>query len=847
MTRCTRHLLSLAALGALAAAPLAGQTGDSTLRLAAGPEYEAGSLYRFLFGAGYRELWTRPFQVPVLDLATYAGGLTPVSRTGGQQTRALRFRAPDGREFFFRSLDKDPSTVLPPELRGTVAASVVQDQTKSALPTAPPVVSRLLTAARIPHAEPMIVALPDDPALGEFRPVFARLIGTLEERVGGSGPAAHFAGAVEIVGSDSLMTLIGRSSDDRVDATAFLKARLFDLMIGDWDRHRDQWRWARFDSSVPRRWRPIPLDRDQAFARYDGLLPGVARQAGTAQLTNYGPGYPGMTGATWNGRDLDRRFLVGLSRSDWDSVARDLRFAMRDSILRDAVRALPPEHYTIIGVTLVDWLRVRRDLLTDAARSFYRHLAGQVDVHATDGGDLAMVTRNPDGDVDLRLTAEGDSVPYLVRRFRSDETSDLRIFLGDGPDTARVDGSGSGLALRVLGEGGADLLVDSARTGNNRFYDDPAGPSKTAGLDRSVNRKPYHPPANQDPRRPPPRDWGTRWQANIWASAGPDLGLFLGGGQTYTTYGFRKFPFSSRHKVRVGFATGPAAFRAEYRGEWQRENSGTRLGLLARGSGIEVIRFHGFGNETEAPQDDRFYRVTQQQYLVSPQVMFQLAPKVSLTVGPEAKLVHTDLRRNRFLATVDPYGDGTFGELGASADLAFDGRNRGSAATHGARFAIGGSIRPPWWDVTKTFGDVHGEATAFLSPSMPLDPTLSLRIGGRKIWGDFPYFEAAFIGDRGTVRLGRENRYAGDASAYGSSELRLSLFRASIVVPTTVGVFGLGDIGRVWLEGESSDRWHSAAGGGVWLGFLSPANTLSAAVAASDERTRVYLQAGFGF
>jgi hemolysin activation/secretion protein len=149
--------------------------------------------------------------------------------------------------------------------------------------------------------------------------------------------------------------------------------------------------------------------------------------------------------------------------------------------------------------------------------------------------------------------------------------------------------------------------------------------------------------------------------------------------------------------------------------------------------------------------------------------------------------------------------------------------------------------------VSETFGDLHGEGTLFLSAALPLNPTLSFRAGGRKLWGDYPYFEAAFIGDRGTVRLSRENRYAGDAAAYGSTELRLSLFRMTLLVPTDVGVFGLADAGRVFLEGESSNTWHTAFGGGLWLGFLGPAHTVSVAVAASEERTGVYVQGGFGF
>jgi hemolysin activation/secretion protein len=120
-------------------------------------------------------------------------------------------------------------------------------------------------------------------------------------------------------------------------------------------------------------------------------------------------------------------------------------------------------------------------------------------------------------------------------------------------------------------------------------------------------------------------------------------------------------------------------------------------------------------------------------------------------------------------------------------------------------------------------------------------------VGGRKLWGRYPFFEAAFIGGASTVRLGRVNRYAGDASAYGSTELRLSLAKVKLVLPADLGVFGLADAGRVFLAGESSDTWHAAAGGGVWLSYLERAYTLSLAIAKSDERTGIYAQAGFGF
>ena len=816
-----------------------------TTQQAAGKQYGAGWFHRFLLGGEYREVWTTPITVPVLDMDTYAGGVRAVSGTGGQQSKSLRLQATDGRQFFFRSIDKDPSGALPAELRQTVAASVARDQTSSALPTAPLVVGRLLKAAGILHAEPTIVVLPDVERMGEFRSNFAGLMGTLEERVGGSGPAAHWGGATEIVLTDTLYARLERSSADQVDAPAFLKARLFDVLIGDWDRHRDQWRWAYFGDSVPRRWIPVPLDRDQAFAKYDGFLLWVARQS-APQLTDFKGAYSNPVGAAWNGRDLDRRLLIGLSWSDWEAVVSRLTAALSDSVIQDAVAALPPEHLQLIGSRLTEWIIQRRNGLPKEARKYYQMLAGEVDVTATDSSDVATATRDESG---LELTIgsrETPGTPWFRRKFLANETKDIRVTLRNGDDSAMVSGSGGGPTLRILADEGNDVLVDSAASGSNRFYDDPAATEHTLGKSEKIDREPYVLPPRPAGQLPP-RDWGHRSQVHVWGSYGPDLGFFFGAGFTYTRYGFRKLPFASRQRIRAGFATGPLSYRVDYRGEFHRENSRAGFLLLARASGIDVLNFHGFGNEIDDPGSAEFYRVTQDAYTVSPLFLFPLTQHGNIAFGPYLKYASTDDRPDRFLATVNPYGSGNFGEVGAGIAFRFDSRNRLHAATRGWTVEVTGRVFPAWWDVEEDFGDVAAEATTFLSPKLPLNPTFAFRAGGKKIWGPYPYFEAAYIGDAGTVRLGRDNRYAGDASAYGNAELRLGLGRATIILPTDFGVFGLADVGRVFLEGENSDVWHSAFGGGIWLAPIARDYTVSAAVAAGDERTGLYIQAGFAF
>jgi hypothetical protein len=850
-----RKLLIGVSIAVCAATSLAGQEPDSARQAqilqAPGPRYGASGLHRLLLGREYRSLWTTPVSVPVLDLRTFAGGLRPVSKGGGQQTKSLLLRAADGREFFFRSVDKDPSSTLPPELRPTVAGNVVRDQTSSALPTAPLIVDQLLTAAGILHAESGFYVLPSDPILGEFQAEFSGLMGFLEERIGGNeGAPSPWGGATKIIGSDTLLARLNRTPEERVDTRAFLTARLFDLLIGDWDRHAGQWRWARFGDSASGRWVPIPQDRDQAFVKYDGILLSIARQS-APQLTNFGSSYPYIAGATWNGRDLDRRLLVELEWPAWESAAKKLQAALTDDAIDGAVRALPPEHYSLRGPTIAAELRSRRDHLLEAARDYYALLAKQVDVHASDAADQASLVRQDDGTVELTLSrgsvssAKGE--PYFRRRFNPRSTKEIRLFLGQGEDRAVVRGKGGGPLLRIIGGEGQDQLVDSSRGGGERFYDEQDAPAKTSGLETKVDRRPYTAP-RKNPRSLPERDWGKRWTASMWANLGPDLGLLIGGGRTLTVYGFRKDPFASRHRFRGGFATGPMSYRLDYRGEFRRENSTGHFDILVRASGIDVVRFHGFGNEISAPGDDEFYRVTQDAFGLMPSLVLPLGRWTTLRVGGILKYTSTDRRADRFLATLgNLYGTGNFGEVGGGVTARFDSRNRANAATRGVVLEVGGKIYPAVWDVDSTFGEAHGEAATYLTPPIPLQPTLALRVGGRKLWGHYPFFESAFIGGASTVRLGRVNRYAGDAAAYGSAELRLPVARVTLVLPADVGVFGLGDVGRVFVEGESSDKWHSAFGGGLWLAWLDRANTISAAVAAGDERTGFYLQAGFGF
>lgn len=838
-------------VGAAMTAPLlaqsdTGATSGKDTVVTPGARYAAGGFHRWLFGSHYRDLWTTPVRVPVLDLSGFAGGLRPTERGGGKQTRSLRFVGADGRQYQFRSVDKDPSPLLPEELRHTVAARVFQDQISAGHPAAPLVVSPILEAAGVVHATPRLVLLPDDPALGSFRQEFGGLLGTIEERPTDHGPG--FAGASKIVGTEELFERLEKDQDERVNTRAFLTARLVDLLLGDWDRHQDQWRWARFADSDSAPWTPIPRDRDQAFARFDGLLLRLARLT-APQLVEFSSHYPSMTGLTWNARVLDRRLLSGVEWPVWSSVAAELQGRITDVVIDDAVARLPEELRARNGPWLAAALKSRRDGLPEAARRFYQLLAAEADVTTSDKAERVEVERQGDRTLDIAIyPAKDDSAaPLFHRRFDSGDTKEVRLYLHGGDDQVHVTGKGGGPLLRIIGGGGDDRVVDSSSGGRIRFYD-ARGANQVAGLHKvPLDTRPYPDFRLSDSTPYPRRDWGGFWRFRPWFSVGPEIGLFVGGGATRYNFGFRKVPWRSRLTGRLGYATDADKIRAELQGDFWRVNSRIHTSVLLRASGIEVVRFFGFGNETPRIGNDQFYRVPQEQYLVAPSVALPLGLDGSLTVGPVLKYAKTDLDPGRFISIAQPYGVGDFGMLGANATAVWDTRDVPAAARRGVLLTAGAGFYPAVWDVDSTFGELHGEASTYLTPSTTFGPTLALRAGAKKVWGAYPFFESAFVGGASTVRGLRTDRYAGDAALYGNAELRGRLGRFYLVLPGEFGVFALGDVGRVYLEGESSDEWHAGVGGGFWFAYLDPGSTITVALASGDNRTALYVRAGFAY
>jgi hypothetical protein len=144
-------------------------------------------------------------------------------------------------------------------------------------------------------------------------------------------------------------------------------------------------------------------------------------------------------------------------------------------------------------------------------------------------------------------------------------------------------------------------------------------------------------------------------------------------------------------------------------------------------------------------------------------------------------------------------------------------------------------------DLRSAFEDAALTASVASSLPLPTRPLLVVRAGARKVFGDFPFYEAATFGGEGTTRYIDPQRYAGDAALFATSELRVPLADFKLLVRLRAGVLGLAEAGRVYVDGNSPGGWHARTGGGVWLG-RGDAPSVITLVSTTSQDTGLHLR-----
>ena len=482
---CARgsHPQADARVGPGSTAPLPAAT-DSVLATA-GRQYNRHSgFYCLWLGRHYRRSWAAAVPVPVLHLATAApGGLRSGRSGGGYQSISMTLTGAQGREYALRALDKEPSKTLPFWLRKTFLLNLVRDATSAANPYGALTVPPLAAAAGVPHTRPRLVYVrADEQGLGSMSERFWGKLALLEEKYSTrTARTPDLAGATNFVGSEAMLNGVYEHPRHFIDQAEFLRARLFDVWLGDWDRHERQWQWASFAEPGGRvRYRGIPKDRDQVYFRFDdGLIPWLASRRFIApQFQTFAPKYNNVAGLVRQARFIDQRGLAQLARADFRRVARDLQRRLPDTLIERAMRRLPPAVRALEGQRIGAALKARRQSLPQAAEAFYLSLAREPTLGGTAQAERFEVHRYPDSTT-VRVFSAGRSRPEaddslrFQRTYFASETRKLSLEGLGGDDVFEVTTTGAGrpLALVLHGGPGHDQLRLHGSGSGLQLYD----------------------------------------------------------------------------------------------------------------------------------------------------------------------------------------------------------------------------------------------------------------------------------------------------------------------------------------------------------------------------------------
>jgi hypothetical protein len=830
---------------------------NDSVTVAVAPSYDSvGGFHRFWLGQGYRKIWAAPVRLKVLRLKEEKGGLTPVGMGGSLQTKSLRLTDKNGKLWVLRSVQKYPERGLPEKLRNTIAQRILQDQVITVHPFGALTVPPLADALGIVHTNPQIVFVPDDPELGPFRTEFANNVLLFEEK-----------GAIDsflTINTELLQAKLESGEATVVDQKRVLRARLLDMLIGDWDRHEGQWRWEERAGAGETVYLPVPNDRDYVFYNTTGVLPWlVGAQQSTARFQGFDQAIRFVETYNFNSRYFDRYFLNALSESDWADEIAKVQMTLTDGLIRSAVRRMPDTIYALTGKSIIQTLITRRANLKEIAMAYHRFLSRYVDVPGSTGDERFSIEHKPDGFVAIEVFTRtpdnaGEKLRYQ-RVFDPSVTEEVRLYGMRGNDVFAVNGAeNSPIKIRMIGGDGVDRFGVAGDNPNRQqlyIYDrkdeENVYPQRGARLrlkaDSSVNafdRRNFR--------------YNTSGPAiNLFYNI--DQRTFFSFGWTWVKHGFRKEPYASRHELVGGYSPVRGAFAFRYNADWRNVfgKYGINFNLLSIGPRNQS-NFFGIGNETVFRNNNNgrrlsYYRNLYDMVNADLRLTRHPTPNVSWNAGLAAQYYSSKEEDNktRFLSDYNSFhrNENVFMNrvhAGVGAGLQVDTRSHGATPVKGVLFSVDLKVMQQLRGEKVSFGAFRTDLSLFTRISRDSGLVLVNRAGAGTTVGEPQFYQMMQLGGPLNLRGFNLNRFTGRSMMYHNAELRLKLFDfTSYLFPGSLGLIGFNDIGRVWVKNETSTTWHHGYGGGI---YIVPANVVlvRALLGHSREGNQVYVNFFYG-
>ncbi len=803
--------------------------------VSAGPQYKRTAFFQALWGRNYRKEWIQPVNLPLMYLDTLRGGLISYKVGGSNQSKSLQLNTSGNKEYALRSVDKSLDKVIPAIFHKTFVSDLVNDEISMSNPYGALAVPLMADALGINHTIPAYYYLPRQKALDTLNEKYAGKVYLFEQRPKGNWSNADNLGNFEdFTDSDEMLEKILADHNFSVDQQAFARARLYDMLIGDFDRHFDQWKWGIKKDGEKTIFVPVPTDRDQAFSTHNGfLLNLVIRLAGLKFLQPYNDDISNVKALATINRVIDRLVTNKMVLTDWQSIATDMQRLLTDAVIEASVKQMPPEIFSIRGNELIAKLKSRRNHLLEYATKYYSLFAEEPEVVGTKGAEYFEINNLEGKRTEVKIynldaNRQKEKMPFYSRTFIENETDEIRIYGLAGNDIYNLSGPfNDEIKIRIIGGTGRDSIMDATVSAGNHHvhvYDNADNyflPHANLKLHLSEDSAVHV--YNYNSFLPDKKGLVPHFIYN------DNDRIFLGVRYRVLNNRWRKRPFAYRQSLDVDYSISQKAFSTTYTGLFASLVGHWDIITSANYDWVRWINFYGLGNETPSITNDLDYYRMRTEEASANLGLNQLSRKhhVLITGFYQRVKVINDTARfvHKSIGSSSPaiYTADNFAGLQAGYDFA--AVKDSVLPQRGITFSLNAKHTQNLKTSDRSFQTYAGSIQFFI----PLIPKFSLAIktGAATISGKPLFYQYPSIGESFNLRGYRRERFSGKSTFYNNTELRYISKVRSYIFNGQAGLMAFMDNGRVWMPGETSNKFHSSFGGGI---LLAPFNLASVAI-----------------
>ncbi|MCF1422938.1 metallophosphatase [Mangrovimonas futianensis] len=797
-------------------------------------------LYNFFWGTHYREVYSKEVEVPVLDLSKLPGNPVAISEGGGNQSRSVRIKDEEDHEYTLRELRKSAVRFIQSVVTdhyvedymdNTVAERLVQDFYTTAHPYAPFALNPMLDTLNIYNAEPEIYYLPKQKNLNIFNEDYGDKLYMMETHAGDENKDnPKFGAPDDIVSTSDLLKDMSESKEYQIMESEWIKARLVDMLIGDWDRHSDQWRFSEFEQENDiKLYRPIRRDRDQAFPRYDGLLLKLLKLVivDFRKMQDFEKGYKNIKWLNFDGYSLDQAFIKNLSWEDWNKQVELIQNRLSDQVIEDSFKVLPNAVQDQYTEDIKIALKKRRDELAEPARAYYEYLNRVQIITGTEDDDMFLITRLPEGKT--KVSIESDDKLVFEHTYDKGLTKEIWLYGLDGKDEFQIVGEGDHLIKLKLMGGENNDTYNFENNRKAKLYDYKSKKNTIIGHSKKWLVDDYD--INNYNSEKKKYTTNTVFPAIGWD---PDAGFKVGFSDTFTTYGLANNPFKSQHTFGAAYFSATSGYEFTYSGEFAHVFHNWNFGIEAGFTSPNyAMNFFGYGNESaydDNAVDKQYNRIGIAQWYVAPSLIYRNEHGMKFTIKPIVESHKVDYNAQEATGEFfNPENDVFESQMYAGGEISFQYKNKGNQLAfvrRGFQFDLATGY--------KTNIDEFNNEFLYLKPSLSIDypihesgiAVLATKIGSQMVFGDnYEFYHGATLGGNFSLRGYRNERFNGKTAFYQSTDLRVGIakFRTNFI-PIRMGVTAGFDYGRIWVEDDQSQVWHNNYGGSI---FINGFNALS--------------------